>query len=372
MRSTSLAIVTALVLAGCGLSAAPRSSGSASQPSPSRVASPLPASPAAANGGSSFGLLVDPITGNVTLVSTAGRVVATGVATARPGGWRPCGIGGIDFPAVAVSTTRARAYFLDGTTVRWLAPDGATGLAYSIPAGAAMVAGFAISPDDRQVAYTLVDGSVEPLRVSLAVASIPDGKPKLIYAAAAAATLDLVPWPVGWYGEHILLRAMPACSPDGVPATEYRLVDSQTGTGLASIGAAPACTLFEYQELPSAGGIPCNYGNPLIVFAYDGITLHSIPNPDHLTGVAVGTTWASAFGWDGKQLQVIGPDGPHAFPAAGSNVGGWIDSDHVLVGGDRNAEPVVLTISTGGVAPVPAIGRFAGSLPGGLDPAPGI
>lgn len=52
-----------------------------------------------------------------------------------------------------VSTTNDRAYFEDGdTAIRWLAPDGSTGDATTVPGGPMSPIGFAVSPDDTRIA----------------------------------------------------------------------------------------------------------------------------------------------------------------------------------------------------------------------------
>ena len=393
MRAVAIAassVVAVFALASCGTTPASPSAATAASPSPaddrslspspSGSLSPLPAPtgqnlPGAAPGPSaSYAIVVDQPSGKIGLISTTGAVVATAATTPRPSQWGPCGTataGGkqprMQFPTVPVSSSRGRAYFLDGTLVRWLDPMGRTGTAYSIAAGPSLIAGFAVSPDDGQIAYTLVDGSTDPPQFSLRVALIPDGSAKEIYASTASLTIGLIPRPIGWYRGHLLLRLMAACGPDGVAAIFYHLVDATTAVRLVDLGANGGCFPLSYQELPSAPGIPCTSGNPINVYAYDGRTLQ-IPNPHALTNAMVDSTGTRAIGVWINDLDLTGPNGPRSFPNTPFRSGGWIDADHFLANG---SQPKVLTVSTGALVTTPAEGEFVGSLPGGLDPLPG-
>jgi hypothetical protein len=81
----------------------------------------------------------------IEIVNVDGAVVASATA-ASPTYARGPGPPG-------VSTTNDRAYFRDGDTrIRWLAPDGSTGSAATVPGGPMSTVGFAVSPDDTRIA----------------------------------------------------------------------------------------------------------------------------------------------------------------------------------------------------------------------------
>jgi hypothetical protein len=45
---------------------------------------------------------------------------------------------------------------------------------------------------------------------------------------------------------------------------------------------------------------------------------------------------------------------------------GWIDSTHVIAGGDAQSQPRVGDVTSGAIAPIAAQGVCAGRIPGGL------
>ena len=164
LRHIVLALV--LLLAACAgpnpaPAASPRSSPSA-QPSARASASPAPSPTPSAGTAVAYGVLAA-IDRNsqqftISIVGVDGHVVASAKGTsAEPTTCR--GIGAL-LPNPAVSTSNSRVYFLDGSTVKYLAPDGKTGSLSNTPAGSANTAvEFAVSPDDSQIAVELTQYS---------------------------------------------------------------------------------------------------------------------------------------------------------------------------------------------------------------------
>src|SRR5437763_1441611 len=69
-----------------------------------------------------------------------------------------------------------RLYYLSGDSeVRYLAPDGATGVATHIPGSGHVHAAFAVNADDSRIAVTAVDYSTSPVSVRLYVEDLNGG-----------------------------------------------------------------------------------------------------------------------------------------------------------------------------------------------------
>jgi hypothetical protein len=80
------------------------------------------------------------------------------------------------------------------------------------------------------------------------------------------------------------------------------------------------------------------------------------PTPAYLspdgTAVALVTNGATTFAGAKQTLDLLACS--------------WIDSQHVIAGGDTQSQPRVGDVTTGNIAPVAAQGMCAGRIPGGL------
>src|SRR3989442_13971513 len=140
IRTAALVSMLLASLSNCGTVApsGPRTTASHLRPSPTRAPSNtllVMTTPVAAQG--RYG---------IEIVSVDGAVVASSTATVPT---QP--MGGPGPPLVG--TTNDRVYFREGdTAIRWLAQDGSTGDATTVPGGLMRRIGFAVSPDDTRIA----------------------------------------------------------------------------------------------------------------------------------------------------------------------------------------------------------------------------
>lgn len=79
-----------------------------------------------------------------------------------------------------VSISNSRVYYLDGNAdVRSLGPDGSTALATHLPGSASVSVGFAISPDDRRIAVSVIeytDSFQAPVKLRMYVEDLVGGR----------------------------------------------------------------------------------------------------------------------------------------------------------------------------------------------------
>ena len=141
-----------------------------------------------------------------------------------------------------ISISRTRVYYLDGdATVRWLRRDGGTGIALKLGVGPMQRAAFAVTPDDRRIAVSIVDYSKPPqVTVHLTTQDLPNGKAVDLFDSTSSVT----EWPIEWHGQNLVL-AISDASPHSIfgdstnpygASTGYHVVDSVTAARLATLG----------------------------------------------------------------------------------------------------------------------------------------
>ena len=196
MVRTLAGLAAVMVLGACG--STPTVSGDA--------ASSARESPATGVKASVYGVLVDlhaadPLTYQVSVVSLQGTVVARFKAARRhldsTDQARP-----LELPYV--STTRTALYYLDGDQlVRELRLDGMQAVAQPVTklqVGAGAEAVFAVSPDDSQIAVSIIDFSRSPVHVLLYTDALAGGHPHVIYESDTNYV-----WPVAWHNGLLVL-----------------------------------------------------------------------------------------------------------------------------------------------------------------------
>jgi hypothetical protein len=322
--------------------------------------------------------LVDAVTKySLAIVASDGHVVASASARTRT----------VPFVQIGnLSTTSTTVYYLDGDSdVRYLRPDGSTGLATQIPLAAKHAAAFAVSPDDRRIAVSVLDYTRYPVGTRLYVEDLHGGGNHVELFSSATA----MEWPAGWHGGHLVMalgnNAPPQQYFDGfAQAYGYHVADAQTGKRLLTLCAGEDATRPE-----SPAGAEC-VSVPAASIAFWGGGTRALPlarKPDATSGVC---SLSGPISPAGVVATVIVSSsqggcggGPHIFlvtaqggvgthPVASNVVpDGWIDATHLIVDASlytRSATPQlsIVNVTTGASAHIQAAGFFAANLPGGL------
>jgi len=272
-----------------------------------------------------------------------------------------------------VSASNDLVYYLDGDTdIRSLSPSGVTALVKTIAQGSGSILAFAVSPDDRRIAVSLINQASDPNKDS--------GRGYVEDVAATSNHVDLFSntaadafrWPVGWHGSAIVDAVGGNCSGYGSSAgcvNAYHLVSSADGARVATVCEGPAtqpanATInVSPNGLPVSGGVACvktfyyndpNATNAGYMLAVDW-TGHSttlatadktgqLPYGDCYLAPGAAQMACSANGSQALTLISAGAS-PHNLGRR-YNVLGWMDATHLLVGIDSKTL-AVLTTTTG-------------------------
>ena len=375
MRGAGLAIVASLLAACSQPSTGPQST--AATPTASAVVRPLQPS----GGIPSFAVLAsNPVVRapgqtsyTVELVAPDGHVAASrraSLPSAMPQRLVP--------PTPLVSSSDTRLYFLNGDTeVRFLQPDGVTGIATHLPGSGQVHAAFAVSPADRRIAVSLLDYSSQPIHLRMYVEDLAGGGN---HVDIFSATNGIAEWPVGWRDGDLVVAVGPIAvqnvwpnpynagnSGGPGPNDAYHLVDPATGNRLAAIGSD--CNFGPL----TVAGTGCRSASGAADLTWDG-QRHGFVRPDNVEPGPVSP--------DGAQMAGAGQQSP--FPimllsastrAAGvaGNPLGWIDGIHLVIGtlsGTSLVGNAILDTVSGRKAQVDTQHEylsFFGTLPGGLS-----
>jgi len=371
---TSLLAVAFLVIACGGNGPAARTSPSAragASASTSPVAEPsatptgTPASsptPAPLTG--AFAVLATPTsagTYTVSIVATNGKIV--GSATPSSPTAVTCGDVAAAVVPIPVSTSNDRAYYMDAQgVVRFLTVQGEAGRATTVPTGGARRSMFSVSPDDQRIAVVVSDYTASGVSIKLYVEDLNGGANHVdIFSSSGGYGL----WPIGWHGtNNLVLAKVPACTQGGGPLSasmlELHVVDPATAVRRFTIGG-PTCVVV---GAPTPAGAVCEsttftQGNvvnwtatTVRSFAIQGPTPAYLSPDGSLVALDDSSTGTTTFVGGGKTVSMTAC--------------GWMDSTHVISGGDIQQQPRIGNVVNGTVIPVAAQGTCAGRLPGGL------
>ena len=331
-------------------SAAPSASATANaSPTPQPVTTP-------------YGVLVGSQAANsysVSLVGVDGKVVATSEAS-TPTLVTCANAAGAPVP-LPVSMSNSRVYYMDAQgVVRFLAPSGEGGRAITVPAGTASRRSmFAVSPDDRTMAFVVADYTSSGAHTVLYIEDIPTAVSAATFSEDGAYTL----WPVGWHGSNNLVVAVvPSCTQGGGPfccgIQELHVVDPATAVRRFAIGSAKSCPIV---GPASPAGAICWDGTNSKILNWTAGTVKTFP---------VSGPESQLLSPNGGQVALVDNNGT---AIQGSNVSmagmfacTWIDDSHVLSGGDPQHQPRIANVANGSMIPVAAQGDCGGRLPGGL------
>ena len=369
----TLLLGIAVLIAACSQPTA-----TAATPTPA-VSSPTP-SPTAIG---SYAVLVKNFlvevgsTYTLSIVATDGHVAASTTARKRT------------VPIVQignVSTSATTVYYLDGDSdVRYLRPDGSGGLATHIALTAKHVTAFAVSPDDRRIAVSVLDFTRYPVGTRLYVEDLNGGGNHIELFSSPS----VMEYPVGWHAGHLVmalgLNVAPQNYFDGfAQAHGYHVADAQSGAQLLSL-----CAGVDAYRPESRAGAECLRSPNAYVASWDGGT-RAIPiarKPDATSGVCslvgplsptgviatdiVSSSQGGCGGGPGIFLvTALGGIGTQPVTTNAAPVG-WIDVTNLIVDaslytGSSTPALSIVNAGTGASARIQAPGFFAAPLPGGL------
>lgn len=363
----------AFLMAACSQQAASSGSPTSTSASPSPTASPSLSS--------SYAVLIknfltDPgSTYTLSIVASDGHIAATATARKRT------------VPNVQVgnlSTSTTAVYYLDGDSdVRFLRPDGSTGLATRITLGSKQAAAFAVSPDDSRIAVSVLDFTRYPVATRLYIEDLRGGNQIELFSSP-----NTMEWPVGWLGGQLVMAIGRNVQPqnyfDGFErARGYHVVSVQTGARLLTL-----CSGKESYVPVSAGAVVCIDIQTGSVTAWNGrgwkLPLAHRPDgasakcsligPVSPTGVVATNLVSTQGGCIGRPdiylVTKIGGIGANPVGTKASPVG-WLDTTYLVTDPSSftyTTTPLlsILNVSTGVTARVQAAGSFVAVLPGNL------
>jgi hypothetical protein len=237
-----------------------------------------------------------------------------------------------------VSSTLTSVYALDGDSVIAAVrlPDGRQDRVMQLPVGNGQEGTFAVSPDDRVIAYTVLDFNRSPVHVALYTDSLGGGNRKLIYESDSNYV-----WPVAWHGglivlahaygpyEESIVKAAPGRD-NPYAAISYHLIDPVTAKRVVLMGA---CTV---SGPLSPAGSACIQGGTIDwhgnVTSWGtnnwGSTSSAAsvsPSGDYVAAATPGQSNVGLWQPTGALLayDIVGP-GPRDWA-------GWLDDEHALV-----------------------------------------
>lgn len=325
----------------------------------------------------------DTPTYTASIVSTSGHIVSYATAAnpnSQSAPWQPLPL---------VSTSASRVYYLDGSnSVKFLKPDGTTGLALQLPIQSDERGVFAVSADDSKIAV-----SVFNLRsgMRLMVANV---------AASPAwhqifATSAFSEWPVGWRGNELVLAVgyvsggQQICAICYLRPVGYHIADADTGSPSATVCSGTSAQSQLPSGPPSPAGVICETAtelgpngqwteSSLAIAHWDGSTVPVrpascvIPSAGPLAVSPDGQRFAGerdvANCVLGNTIRVFDDGGrDHGTAAVTTSYPWvlWIDSGHFCYETDSD-QSNILDVAANKVSAVAAAGLCLANIPGGL------
>jgi hypothetical protein len=308
----------------------------------------------------------------VSLVGIDGRVAAASTLPRRTVGVQ---IG-------SLSTTTTTLYYLVGDSeIRFLRPDGYKGITKRIALGPNEVAAFAVSPDDRRVAVSVLDFTRYPVSSRLFVEDL-HGSANHVELYPSRPVLE---WPVGWHSGSLVMAVvlnvkLQNPSEGFLRGDSYYVADPQTGArvrvlcegGHGGYPESPAGTIC--QQFPNASVLSWDGASRPVPLA-GSCALVGPLSPRGVIATRFGPTsdGGCRAGEVVFQINANGTQDPRPL-ASKSSPEGWIDSNYLVLVADRPAgassdAPLarsLVDVASGATARIQAPGFFAAALPGGL------
>ena len=374
MRKAASAAVALVLFAACAPGSPPSASTQAPG-SPSPIASASSRGPATPTSrpvaaGSVFGVFVEGnnlTTYSVLIVGVDGKVAAQAQAS-MPSVYRYT-----HFPPAppVADVTASRVYYADGGSIKYLQPDGATGVAMPYPGGAQTAAGFAVSPDGRRVAVALLtfqspDSSTATL--DLYVQDLAGGNRVELFSSTTVAE-----WPVGWVNGRLIIAVGPPAA-GNVSRNPYNaflgyhIADANTGNRLVTMSNDCLDGPLE----PT--GTACVSNGQVEAQAFDGSLRFFYPANGPQSALALspsGLIIVGRPGGDGAPIVVYNAPTADARPLSFTGIPmGWIDEWHAVFFRPSGFSRGIIDFSAGSVPAVVGLptctcgssGTFLGAL----------
>jgi len=383
MKMRILSVVPCvLILAGCGALvpsipvavSTPHSGAVQASASPPQGSPSAPANKAANPTALSYGVLVDllttPSSYYANVVGVDGKLWASIKLPKRTPISSPAGHA-LVLPYVSASSSALYMLAGDSEVLSLRLTDGKQSTVTHLAVGANMEAAFAVSPDDKQIAVSVLDFNRAPVHVTLYTETLSGANHKVVFESDSNYV-----WPVAWhsgllvlahaYGpfEEVALKAAPA-QDNPYWAISYHIVDPATANRQYLLGS---CTV---SGPLSPFGSGCIQGGTIdwqghvspawSTHDWGSISSAAALSPD-------GTLVAAAEPDDPTRLAIWRPDGTIATWIDGPNSPdwvGWLDGDHILVGSavQPDWQPRLVTLSGGPAVFLPIHGFYATRLP---------
>ena len=284
---------------------------------------------------------------HLVVVTSVGRVVRSATA-------RVPSVGG-HLPRFSVAGRSV--YFIDGDThLKALRPDGSVASLAELPGGPADRVVFAISPDERQLAFSVLHyATPTSTTTSLRVGSLDLHDAHQIFAGS------IVEFPIGWHDGNLVISVEHAGFVQNLGevnpyfAVAYHMADASTANCLFS--TSPMCDEPSSLQGPvNSAGTVCEKGSGntriFLALGWDGSSRELFrANVDGFANAfppvvlspdgqrAAGTT-------EGHHLINIFSGGTATSLAATGTPGGWFDANQLFyMEGDSGTQAMVLDIA---------------------------
>lgn len=328
--------------------APPSDSATPSPPAPSplpSIATPTPTILSATPQGPVYGVVID-LLGyadlyGISVVGTDGSLQGA-VRNAKRKSIATAAGHAIQLPYVSASSTALYALQGDAGVSYMLVRDRSFRCCImSLPVTTGMEAAFAVSPDDRSIAYSTLDFNRTPVHVALYTELLGGGNRQVIFESDT----DYV-WPVAWHGGLLVLahasgpyeedisKAAPARD-NPYSAISYHLVDPTNANRKVLMGgctvsgplspAGSAC--IQGATIDWSGGVSPAWST----HNWGSISAAASLSPDGLLVAATDPSTGAMDIWRRDGSVAISIDGPGV-----SEWAGWLDPDHIILGNASN------------------------------------
>jgi hypothetical protein len=272
-------------------------------------------------------------------------------------------------PLPFMNDSADRAYYLDGDSiVKYVSFDGIQGghSAATIPGGNTSHATFAVSPDDKRIAVSVLDYSTQPVRMRMYVEDLTDGANHVDIFDSSS----VYEWPVGWHAGHLVVAVGAAYIRNDAPnpyeaISGYHIVDPNTGRRLATMGSLSCrvtgpLTAAGTACVDTAGVHAVDWSGAISTFGGGQSLTYGALSPD-------GTRIAACCAAAGQSITLVMRNGAVQSTRATGGFAVWIDANVLLSGNSAVGGPyATLNVSTAAVTPWNILMNFQAVFPSDL------